>query len=102
VLNPADLGLALLGGPLTTQDLTGGLGAALVNPPTYTSAKTPPLTADTSLSSDTAGTAGGEMAEPQQQDAVSKIVTAATGRAPSSPAVATLMLSPVLAHVVSP
>ena len=40
VANPADLGLAVLGGPQAAAYLSAGLGPGYVNPPTYTSAGT--------------------------------------------------------------
>ncbi len=46
VANPADLGLAVLGGPQAAAYLSAGLGPGYVNPPTYSSAGTirPPTT----------------------------------------------------------
>ena len=38
VVNPADLGLAVLGGPQAAAYLSAGLGPGYVNPPTYSSA----------------------------------------------------------------
>jgi phospholipid/cholesterol/gamma-HCH transport system substrate-binding protein len=107
VANPADLGLAVLGGPEAAAYLAAGLGPGYVNPPTYTSAGT--LTDDTSsaststlLSSATpTSTPAPVVAEPAETRAVSRIVTAVSGVAPSSPAVSTLLLSPVLESLVA-
>ncbi len=103
VVNPADLGLAVLGGPQAAAYLSAGLGPGYVNPPTYSSA-------DTIVTDTTRPSTGGPMstaapppvvAEPAQTRAISKIVAAVSGSAPSSPAVSTLLLSPVLEDLVT-
>lgn len=106
VVNTADLALALLGGPGETAALTGGLGPGLVNPPTYGSAARPPAVASTAIPTQATGqhtavaTLEPVLPEPAQQDAVSHVVTGVAGAAPTSPAVATLLLSPVLEGLV--
>ena len=97
VANPADLGLAVLGGPEAAAYLSGGLGPGYVNPPTYSSPGTLPSGSATMLASTVAPQIPGS-AETQ---AVSQIVTAVSGAAPSSPAVSTLLLSPVLENLVT-
>jgi phospholipid/cholesterol/gamma-HCH transport system substrate-binding protein len=97
VVNPADLGLAVLGGPEAAAYLSGGLGPGYVNPPTYTSPGTFPSGNVTTLTSTPVPT----VIEPAETRAVSQIVTAVSGSAPSSPAVSTLLLSPVLEGLVT-
>jgi virulence factor Mce-like protein len=122
VINPADLGLAVLGGPDVASDLAAGLGASYINPATYTSADCPTFGSlsgcggVTTASATTAGpktSAAAELAalissaptpvlaEPAQTQAVAKIVSAATDRSPADPAVSTLLLSPVLQGLVA-
>lgn len=85
VANPADLALAVLGGPQAASALAAGLGGGMVNPPTYGGGATTAV-----------------MAEPAQQQAVASLASVADGgRAPASPAVATLLLSPVLHAAVA-
>ncbi len=106
VANPADLGLAVLGGPQAAAYLAGGLGPGYVNPPTYSSAGTL-LTDNSSGSSGSASTMASVtdtapvLSEPAQTQAVSEIVSAVSGSAPSSSSVSTLLLSPVLEGLVT-
>ena len=105
VANPADLGLAVLGGPEAAAYLSAGLGPGYVNPPTYTSPATCPDADDRGRRSaaSQASTAVPTRCSPSrpQTQAVSQIVTAVSGSAPSSPAVSTLLLSPVLEGLVT-
>jgi phospholipid/cholesterol/gamma-HCH transport system substrate-binding protein len=107
VANPADLGLAVLGGPEVTNYLSAGLGPGYVNPPTYTSAGTIPTTAASAQATASAlaralwSTPAQPMAEPAQTRAVSQIVAAMSGTRPDSPAVATLLVSPLLSSLVN-
>jgi len=106
VANPADLGLAVLGGPAVTNYLSAGLGRGYVNPRTYTSAGTIPssaaaASAAAALARALWSTAPEPMPEPAQARAVSQIVTAMSGSQPESPAISTLLLSPLLANLVS-
>lgn len=91
VANPADLGLAVLGGPDVVRDLSAGLGSGFVNPATYTGPATIAAAA---------GATAPVLSEPAQTAAVSSVVAGMTGRAPASPAVATLLLSPLLTRLV--
>jgi virulence factor Mce-like protein len=107
VANPADLGLAILGGPEAAAYLSAGLGPGYVNPPTYTSAG-PVLThTSPSVPSGSASTVASEastapvLSEPAQTRAVSEIVSAVSGSAPASSSVSTLLLSPVLESLVT-
>jgi virulence factor Mce-like protein len=112
VANPADLGLAVLGGPQAAAYLAGGLAPGDVNPPTYTSAGAIPAATSTAATSVSAAIRPSTlmaalssapapvMAEPAELRAVSRIVTAMSGRPPSSRAVSTLLLSPVLEGLV--
>jgi hypothetical protein len=113
VANPADLGLAVLGGPQVVNYLSAGLGPGFVNPPTYSSAGTIPSSVTSAeaapsakavaatLASELASPPAQVMAEPAETQAVSQIVTAVTGSRPDSGAVSTLLLSPLLADLVT-
>ena len=104
VANPADLGLAVLGGPQAAAYLAAGLGPGYVNPPTYSSTDTIVTDSARSLAGGSISTVADPtpvVAEPAQTRAVSKIVTAVSGSAPASPAVSTLLLSPVLEALVT-
>jgi phospholipid/cholesterol/gamma-HCH transport system substrate-binding protein len=97
VANPADLGLAVLGGPQAASYLSAGLGPGFVNPPTYTSAGTLPSGGATTSATTQAAVVFG----PAETRAVSQIVTAVSGSAPRSPAVSSLLLSPLLEGLVT-
>jgi phospholipid/cholesterol/gamma-HCH transport system substrate-binding protein len=105
--NPADLGLAVLGGPEVVSYLSAGLGPGYVNPPTYSSAGAIPgsvasaKAAASALATELASAPAPVMAEPAQTQAVSQIVTALTGSRPDDGAVSTLLLSPLLAEMAS-
>jgi phospholipid/cholesterol/gamma-HCH transport system substrate-binding protein len=105
VANPADLGLAVLGGPEVESYLADGLGPGYVNPATYTSAGSIPPPADTtsavSASTLAAVSSAPVMSGPAQAQAVSQIVSAMTGSKPASTAVSTLLLSPLLEGLVN-
>jgi phospholipid/cholesterol/gamma-HCH transport system substrate-binding protein len=106
VANPADLGLAVLGGPDVDSYLSGGLGAGYVNPATYSGAGTITTAAVSGesatgeLLSSLASAPTPVMAEPAETTAVSQIVAGATGSAPANASVATLLLGPVLESLV--
>jgi virulence factor Mce-like protein len=107
VVNPADLGVAILGGSPGTliNAIAAGLGPQYVNPPVYTAADCPRFGALSgcggTTSSDgalTASTKDGSYilpAAPETQ-AISQIYEAEAGSEPADPAVSTLLLSPVL------
>jgi virulence factor Mce-like protein len=115
VLNPANLALGALGGPDMLSELAAGLGSKLVDPPTYTAADCPQLgglsnCGGPAASATTADDTGADrpaksgtvvpVLDPAVEDAaVSAVATAATGRAPGSAAVASLLLSPVLESI---
>lgn len=107
IANPADLGLAVLGGPEAAAYLSAGLGPGYVNPPTYSSAGTVLTDKAQSASSGSASTVASVastapvLSEPAQTRAVSEIVSAVSGSAPSSSSVSTLLLSPVLEDLVT-
>jgi hypothetical protein len=105
VANPADLGMAVLGGPEAAAYLSAGLGPGYVDPPTYSDAGSIPTGASTSSVLTSTRRADSTPApvipEPTQARAVSRIVSAMTGRTPASPAVSTLLLSPVLEDLVA-
>jgi virulence factor Mce-like protein len=107
VANPADLGLAVLGGPEMVNYLSAGLGPGYVNPATYSTAGSIPGSAGparavaSALSKAVESAPTSVMAPSAQTKAVSEIVTAMSGSRPSSPAVSSLLLSPLLASLVS-
>ena len=105
VANPADLGLAVLGGPEASAYLAAGLGAGVVNPPTYTSAGSIPADAaadrPSTLMAAVSSAPAPVLAEPAQSDAVAQIVRALSGSRPVSSSVATLLLSPLLEGLVT-
>jgi phospholipid/cholesterol/gamma-HCH transport system substrate-binding protein len=110
VANPADLGLAVLGGPQAAGYLEAGLGSGTVNPPTYSSAgaipaSTPAITAAargrSELMAAVESAPAPVMAEPAQTRAVARIVKALSGSSPSNDAVSTLLLSPLLEGLVT-
>jgi phospholipid/cholesterol/gamma-HCH transport system substrate-binding protein len=113
VANPADLGLAILGGADVNSYLSDGLGPGYVNPATYTSPGTIPSSgslasssaalssAKAALSSAISSAPSEVLPEPAQSDAVSQIVDSITGSPTDSAAVSTLLLSPVLEGLVN-
>jgi virulence factor Mce-like protein len=114
VANPADLGLAVLGGANMSQYLEEGLGAGYVNPTTYSSAGDIPTSATSDLTSSEAAAdisavlksaisnePSQVLPEPAQTDAVSQIVKSMSGTNTDSPSVSTLLLSPVLEALVN-
>jgi phospholipid/cholesterol/gamma-HCH transport system substrate-binding protein len=101
VANPADLGLAVLGGPQAAAYLDDGLGPGTVNPPTYSSAGSIPTGPAASLDSAVSSDPAVDLPEPAQAHAVSRIFSAMSGARPASPAVSTLLLSPLLEELVA-
>jgi phospholipid/cholesterol/gamma-HCH transport system substrate-binding protein len=105
VANPADLGLAVLGGPEVESYLADGLGPGYVDPATYTSAGSiTPVNTTGAVSASTLAAAVSSapvMGEPAQATAISEIVKAMSGSKPASAAVATLLLSPLLEGLVN-
>jgi virulence factor Mce-like protein len=106
VANPADLGLAVIGGPEIAHYIAGGLGSGFVNPFTYTNAGT--ISGSGSTAAAAAALARAVTSAPNpvmparaQIDAVSHIFSALSGHRPASPAVATLLLSPLLTSLVT-
>jgi phospholipid/cholesterol/gamma-HCH transport system substrate-binding protein len=123
VANPADLGLAVLGGAEVAEYLSAGLGPGYVNPATYSSAGTitspgqggTAASAGPSSPATTAAARAEARAElasvltsvPAQvmdataeSRAVAQIVEAVSGAAPGDDAVSALLLSPVLSNLV--
>jgi len=101
VANPADLGLAVVGGANVNKYLSGGLGPGYVNPPTYSSPGSIPATA-AALSS--AISSAQVLPEPAQTEAMSQIVQSLSSSKPASAgsaSAATLLLSPVLEALVT-
>ncbi len=102
VANPADLGLAALGGPEAVQYLTAGLGSSYVNPPTYTSAGTiPGNDSAAAMAKALAASSAPMMSGPAESTAAAEILAAIRGRRGGSPAEATLLLGPVLTSMVN-
>ena len=108
VTNPADLGVAILGGsPSTLTDaISAGLGAQYVNPPLYTTADCPRFGSLSNCGGVTTGAnAKGAVSEvlpaAAETEAVSQIYQSAVGRPPANATVSTLLLSPVLEGLVT-
>jgi phospholipid/cholesterol/gamma-HCH transport system substrate-binding protein len=108
VINPADLGIAILGGsPSTLIDaISSGLGPQYVNPPLYTAADCPRFGA---LSNCGGVTTGGEasglasevLPAAAETAAVRQIYQSVAGRPPANASVSALLLSPVLEGMVT-
>ncbi len=108
VINPADLGIAILGGSPSTlvNAISAGLGSQYVNPPLYTAADCPRFG---SLSNCGGSTSGGGTAglvsnilpAAQETEAVGQVYQSVAGRAPANPTVSSLLLSPVLESLVN-
>jgi phospholipid/cholesterol/gamma-HCH transport system substrate-binding protein len=108
VINPADLGIAILGGsPSTLIDaISAGLGKQYVNPPLYTAADCPRFGSLSNCAGvQTDGEAGGVVPEvlpaAAETDAVSQIYQSVVGRRPANATVSSLLLSPVLEGLVT-
>jgi virulence factor Mce-like protein len=102
VANPADLGLAVLGGPEVANYLASGLGPGYVNPPTYKSAASiPDDVSSATLAQALASAPTPVMPEPAESLAVTQIVRAVSASDSPSTAVSTLLLSPLLDGLVS-
>ena len=112
VKNAADLALTALGGPDEARLLAGALGPGVVDPPTYSAADCPRYGSLTGRNcsgvNSTAAAVLTELGpvtilpEPAQQQAAATIAAGLDdGVPPSSPDVATLLLSPVLTHMVT-
>ncbi len=108
VINPADLGIAILGGsPSTLIDaISSGLGTQYVNPPLYTAADCPRFG---SLSNCGGAASSGEIAglvskvlpAAEETEAVGQIYQSVAGRPPANATVSSLLLSPVLEGMVT-
>lgn len=107
--NAPDLVLATLGANNADALFAGGIGPGLVNPTTYAPGSCPSFcaaaaAADTAAgggaTATTAAVNAGTLAEPQQERAVALVAAGLDGgRAPSSPAVATLLLAPLFGSI---
>jgi phospholipid/cholesterol/gamma-HCH transport system substrate-binding protein len=107
VINPADLGVAVLGGSSSTliKAISAGLGPSYVNPPLYTAADCPHFG---SLSDCDGVATGGStnldsavLPAAAETEAVSQIYQSVSGRAPANSSVSSLLLSPVLEGLVA-
>ena len=111
VLNPADLGIAVLGGSPSTliNAIAAGLGPSYVNPALYTSADCPRFGSLANCSGATAarvpGSSGPVVARvlpaQAQTQAISQIFQAESGGAPANASVTSLLLSPVLQALIT-
>jgi hypothetical protein len=108
VKNPADLGIAILGGsPSTLIDaISAGLGKQYVNPPLYTAADCPRFGSLSNCGGaktgvEAAGFASNVLPAATETDAVGQIYQSVTGRPPANPTVSSLLLSPVLEGLVT-
>ncbi len=108
VTNPADLGIAILGGSASTliDAISSGLGTQYVNPALYTAADCPRFG---SLSNCGGAATGGETAglvsevlpAAAETEAVGQIYQSVAGRPPANATVSSLLLSPVLEGMVT-
>jgi virulence factor Mce-like protein len=108
VINPADVGIAVLGGSPSTliNAIAAGLGPSFVNPPLYTAADCPHfgalsncngvVTIGARTGSGPAVPASGVLPASAQNQAISQIFQAESGQAPANASVSSLLLSPVL------
>jgi hypothetical protein len=102
VANPADLGLAALGGPEAVEYLADGLGPGYVNPATYGSAGTiPGGAAAAALAKDVTASSAPMLDGQAESRAVAEIVSAMSDQGPGSAAASTLLLAPLLTSMVS-
>ena len=100
VNNPADVVRAALGDPSADALFAAGIGSTEVNPPTYSSANCPIVYGPVPGPCIGPG-AGSLVPASQQQQAVSAIASGLNGgQRPSSPTVASLLLSPLLQSLV--
>jgi phospholipid/cholesterol/gamma-HCH transport system substrate-binding protein len=107
VNNPADLGVAILGGSSSTliNAISEGLGPQYVNPPLYTAADCPHFgslsNCGGSSSGQSAGVVSDVMPAGAETSAVTQIYQSVAGQAPANPSVSSLLISPVLEGLVS-
>jgi virulence factor Mce-like protein len=104
VINPADLGIAILGGsPSTLIDaISAGLGPQYVNPPLYTAADCPRFGSLSNCGGVTTGKdADGVLPAATETEAVGQIYQSVAGRPPANAAVSSLLLSPLLEGLVT-
>jgi hypothetical protein len=108
VINPADLGVAILGGtPSTLIDaISAGLGKQYVNPPLYTAADCPRFGSLSNCAGVKSDRTDAEVTPEvlpaaAETEAVSQIYQSVTGRTPANATVSTLLLSPVLEGLVT-
>ena len=108
VINPADLGVAILGGSPSTliNAISAGLGKQYVNPPLYTAADCPHFGSLSNCGGvGTSEPAGGEVSAvlptAAETEAVSQIYQSVAGRPPANATVSSLLLAPVLEGLVT-
>lgn len=107
VRNPADLGVAILGGsPSTLIDaISSGLGTQYVNPPLYTAADCPRFGSLSNCGAATGGATAALVSDVlpagAETEAVSQIYQSVAGRPPASATVSSLLLTPVLEGLVA-
>jgi ABC-type transporter Mla subunit MlaD len=108
VVNPADLGIAILGGsPSTLIDaVSAGLGTQYVNPPLYTAADCPRFGSlancgGAKSAGDAAGLDSDIMPAAAENEAVGQVYQSVTGVPPTNATVSSLLLAPVLEGLVA-
>jgi phospholipid/cholesterol/gamma-HCH transport system substrate-binding protein len=103
VKNPADLGVAVLGGSPSTliNAIAAGLGASFVNPPLYTAADCPHFGSLSNCNHVMTAMASRVLPAPAETQAITQIFQAETGRAPANASVSSLLLSPVLQVLIT-
>jgi len=97
VINPADLGIAVLGGSPSTliNAIAAGLGPSFVNPKLYTAADCPRFGPLANCNG------SGVLPASAQTQAISQIYQAESGQAPANASVSSLLLSPVLQTLIT-
>jgi ABC-type transporter Mla subunit MlaD len=113
VINPADLGVAILGGSPSSliNAIAAGLGPQYVNPPLYTAANCPHFgslsncggvtTTGASIGAKSPVLASRVLPATAQTQAISQIYEAESGHAPADASVSALLLSPVLQALIT-
>jgi ABC-type transporter Mla subunit MlaD len=103
VINPADLGIAVLGGSPSTliHAIAAGLGPSYANPPLYTAADCPRFGSLSNCNG--AALAGASLVLPAaaETQSISQVFQAESGHPPANASVSSLLLSPVLQALIT-
>jgi virulence factor Mce-like protein len=107
VVNPADLGIAILGGSPSTliNAISAGLGSQYVNPRLYTAADCPHFGSLSNCGGATSGGGAGLVSAvlpaAEETEAIGQIYQSVAGSPPANATVSSLLLSPVLEGLVT-